>query len=496
MGVLKFRFDPPDLANELPELRSAYFTGMDRTPSRTGVELRSGLLICSREGPESGRLHVPWPVEGFGAVMLSTATLAERDEPYDLAVELARGRLNDVRNQAAEWSLMGLERPSEFDAKLTEAQRAFSRTATAQADPPGARHCAQACLGAALEASDLLLEAYTAQVLQRRLEFTSKLPTQLAIALDGDPKKTAGMSLLAPAFNAARLHCPWSRLAPTEGRFHWEEFDSQLAWARSNRLTVSAGPLIDLRPGCLPDWLWLWGGDYDQILGLVEDLVRQAVSRFRGKVPVWHLIARAGSSEVLGLSEEEQVRLTARALQVARRADPEAQFVVDFDRPWGDWMASSSFQLGPLHLADSLARAELGLAGIGLEIAPGYSPPGSALRHVLDVSRLLDLFALVNLPLYVNLVLPSGSRVDSKADPAITVNTSQWPKAPTEKAQRDLASRWLALAVAKPYVRCVSWTQAGDSLPHLYPHGGLLRPDGTAKPIVEWIKAFRGTCLD
>ena len=111
MGLLKFRLTPPELSETLPELRRAYFTGLDRTPEALGVELRPGLLVCHRDSPDSGRLHVPFPVEGYGLPFVGTATLAERPTPYGLAVELARGKLNDVRGQAADWRHLGLQLP-------------------------------------------------------------------------------------------------------------------------------------------------------------------------------------------------------------------------------------------------------------------------------------------------------------------------------------------------------------------------------------------------
>src|SRR3712207_4480502 len=113
MGVLKFRLNSSEPAGRPAELRKAYITGLDRTPERLSVEVRPGLLVCHRETPESGRLHVPWPVDGFGTPIIATATLVERAEPYDLAVELARGQLNDVRNQAAAWAPVGLRLPAE-----------------------------------------------------------------------------------------------------------------------------------------------------------------------------------------------------------------------------------------------------------------------------------------------------------------------------------------------------------------------------------------------
>src|SRR3954463_14879246 len=135
MGVLKFQVTTPDLASRLPELRKAYVTGLDRTPSRLGIEFRQGLMICHRDSNESGRLFVPWPVEGFGTPIVGTATLSERPEPYPLAVELARGKLNELRNQLAEWKQMGLRAPDELEAMMTEAHRAFVKAVTAGENP-------------------------------------------------------------------------------------------------------------------------------------------------------------------------------------------------------------------------------------------------------------------------------------------------------------------------------------------------------------------------
>src|SRR6516165_7613537 len=130
MGVMKFRLPSTDPAQRVPEYRKAYITGLDRTPGRVGVELRNGMMTCVRETTESGRLFVPWPVEGQGTPIVGTATLAERPGPYVLAVELARGKLNDVRNQLADWTQMGLRSTPELEQALSAAQHAFIQAAT------------------------------------------------------------------------------------------------------------------------------------------------------------------------------------------------------------------------------------------------------------------------------------------------------------------------------------------------------------------------------
>ncbi len=495
MGLLKFRIPPPLAEPRLAQLRKAYVTGLDRTPSRLSVEIRKDLLLCQRSTTESGRLFTPWPIEGFGSPFVGTATLGERPEPYHLAVELARGKLNDVRNQLADWKQMGLRVPAELEAVISKALTAFFKATTARDDPATSTASAQRSLRLSSEACQSLIETYVAQVLQNRLA-SGKLPTQLAVALDGDFATAPWSPAVAPAFNAAQVQCSWKTLAPTEGKNRWEEVDAQFAWAAKHKLAIQAGPLIDLRAGALPDWVWLWSGDFDSILGMAVDIVRAAVARYKGKVPLWHLVNRPGTTDILGMSEEDQVRLTARLIQVARQADPSAQFLVGLDRPWAEWMASSPFQLGPLHLADYLARAELGMAGIALEIAPGYSAPGSHIRDLLDFSRLLDLYALLNHPLYLSFAMPSGSAADPKADGHVQVERDQWPSPPTDANQAALASRWIALAVAKPFVRSVTWRQLDDSAPHLYPHAGLIRPNGTPKPLLDWLKSFRAELLN
>lgn len=495
MGLFTFRLPPGFRADA--NLRRAYVTGQDRTPARGRAEVRGDLLIVTREASESGRLHVPWPVPGFGRPYVGTATLAERPQPYDLAVELARGRLNEVKNQAADWCQAGLRVGPELASALDAARISFARAATRQDQPAESATAASETLQHAYSAGRLLAEAYTRQVLARRLEATSRLSTQLAVGLDGPPKTRAWSAAALETFNTARVRCSWRELAPDEGKMRWDGPDAQLRWCRKNRLNVAAGPLIDFRPDGFPDWLWLWQGDFEEIQQQAVEFVTHVIERYRGKVQTWHVVARPASAEVLGLGEEQQIRLAARLIQVARQLDPEALLVADFDGPWAEWLAQGPFQLGPLHLADSLARADLGLGAVGVELALGYSAPGSHLRDVFDVSRLLDLYALVGLPLQVSLAVPSAATPDPRAGAAIRVETDQWPAAPDELSQQATIARLVGLAVAKPYVQAVTWLEPSDAAAHLYPHAGLFRADpaGSAKPALEWLRQFRRTYL-
>jgi hypothetical protein len=495
MGVMKFRLAGSELASRSLDCRKAYVTGLDRTPGRLGVEFRNGLLTCVRDSTESGRLFIPWPIEGYGTPIVGTATLSERATPYVLAVELARGKLNDIRNQLADWVQMGLTATPELEAALNESQRHFIRAATCTDQPDPCAQAAQASLRTACRAGDLLMESYTAQVLQSRLMSSSKLSTHLSCVMDRPPQALPPALDWMNTFNSFHLGATWKQMAPAEGQYSWDQLEAQLAWCRRSGHTVEVGPLIEFRAGALPDWIWLWQGDCETISSLMADFVRQTVARYRGRVLLWHVVHRAASGEILGLSEEDQIRITARAIQVARQTDPGALLSIGVDRPWGEWMGSSHYQLGPLHLCDYLLRADLGLSGVALEIAPGFSAPGSHLRDLFEFSRQLDLYSLLNVPLHIWMALPSAAGDDPSADPAVRIEPAEWPEAPSEALQAAWGAKWMALAVAKPFVRSVTWLQASDAAPHLYPHAGLVRPDQTAKPLVSWLQMLRKETL-
>ena len=492
MGVLKFRVTPPELAEEVPELRRAYFSGLDRTPERLDVEVRPGMMTCSRESPDSGRVHVPFPVAGAGLPFVGTATLADRAAPFELAVELARGKLNEIRGQSSDWRHLGLTVPDAVDRQIAEACRSFAKAATTSSDDPAAATVAAGdALSATFRAGEGLTSAYISQVIRKRLEHSQRLPTLLGCGLNADPGGTAWAEPLAGAINSARVRCSWAELAPTEGRYRWDSLDAQIDWCRTHQLLPMAGPILDFNAAMLPDWLWLWAGDVEAVGGMALDLVREAVTRYKGTLGNWHIAARPASAEVLGLGMDDQIRLAARCVQVAHQIDPATPLVVDFDRPWAEWLGSSRFQVGPLHVADSLSRAEIGLSGVGIEVAPGYSAPGSHLRDLFEFSRLLDLYSLLNQPLYVTIALPSGVAEDPYAATGVRVEARQWPHRPSPALQRERAARWISLAVAKPFVRAVTIAHATDSAPHLYPHAGLFNASDAPKPLHRWLREFR-----
>jgi hypothetical protein len=192
----------------------------------------------------------------------------------------------------------------------------------------------------------------------------------------------------------------------------------------------------------------------------------------------------------LALDEEARLQVTARAISTVRQLDPTTPIVVTFDQPWADYMATESLDLAPLHFADALVRADLGLSGLGLELNIGYDPQATLHRPPLAYSRLIDTWGLLDLPLFVSLTLPSSASEDAHATGKSRV-LSSGEEDVTPDTQRGWAERVIPLLLSKSLVQVMVWNQLSDAAPHVYPHGGLFDAKNKPKPAFKAIQSLR-----
>jgi hypothetical protein len=291
------------------------------------------------------------------------------------------------------------------------------------------------------------------------------------------------------------LPLTWRTIEAVEGRRNWTDADAQVEWAHSAGLRICAGPLLELDDRGVPDWTYLWEGDFDSLLSFMLEHVRAVVERYRGKVHLWQVAARMTHGHALGLGEEARLQLAAKAITVVRQLDPTTPLVVSFDQPWAEYLASEQLDLAPMHFADALVRAELGLSGLGLEINVGYHPGGSVHRGPLAISRLVDTWSLLELPLLVALTLPSSAAEDPKANGKVRVLSSEKDEV-TPQSQRDWIEENVPLLLAKNAVQIVLWNQLSDAAPHHYPHSGIFDSEDKPKPALEALRKIRQQYLN
>lgn len=495
MGMMTFL-----LPNPLPGAAAAALTEAcvastgyhDQTPAPTTARVADGRLTLTRPQNESGYLLVPWAVEPFGTLVVSTSTLRERDEPYRLLVELARGKLNQVRSQVAEWQAVGLRTAPEFDRAVLDAGRQFARAlmapAAAESDALAARVLEQAHALA-----DRLVRDYTAQAFATR-EREGIIDTRLSARTGRVPKRAVDYRT---AFTAAAI-CPrWQDVEPHETRYDWTEVDAAVAAAQAAGLPITFGPVIDLAPGMIPAWAAGWSADLPTLAACMCDYLETAINRYRNEVRRWVVCAGFNPADALGLRDDDRLRLAFRLFEAAAQVDSSLELILSVAQPWGEYLASPDQTLAPITFPDDLVRAGVRLAAVELEIRPGVRPRGSLPRDLLDTARLLDTFGMLGLPLELVLGLPSSDAPDrAAADHGQALWKPQWAARPSPEGQAEWGASFAALGLCWPQVHAVTWDHWADDEPHLTPNGGLIDAAGRPKPLLARLRALRTAHLE
>ena len=494
MGVMRFLIQPGSQLEQWPEIHRAYMCGFDQTVHATRIEIEGSILICRRQVSESGKLHIAWPVAGFGKPVVGTASLPERQEPYLLPLELARGKIVQLRNQYAAWESAGMQMPQEYIPLNNAAHSLFAKAVASQHDLVRCGQFADQALERAFQAAELLTQSYSQQSLAVRHRRYSQIPTLVGAYL---PSELEGpwQEAYLEAFNTGAVSVKWRNIEPVEGEYHWELFDSQVDWCEDNRLVVRGGPLLDLAPQGMPDWLMRWESDIWNLQSFVCDFVETAIRRYQGRVRMWEVAARGNSGGGMAITEENRLGLVAKALEIARQVDEEAQLFIRVDQPWAEYQARGQHRLSPIQFSDGLIRAGLGLSGINLEIAVGYAPRGSLSRDLLDFSRLIDTWSTLGLPLHVTLAFPSAAAHDPLANVDLEVESPLWKRPWSEASQAEWIDLYLPLLIAKPAVTGVFWNHLSDATPHIFPNAGLIDATGKVKPGLQSIARQRAAYL-
>ena len=496
MGSMSFQ-----LPNSLPPaaetlLKQASFAaGYDQTPSPTRVRIENRILHVSRDTDESGYLFLPWPVGPVGAMVTTTSTLRERAEPYNLMVELARGKLNQVRTQTGEWREMGLRTPSDFNRDLEEVHRLFG---TAVLNQPSAEAdiAAAKVLDRSYQVADRLARLYIEQMFATRQGEEGKLASRLATRIQSAPAPAVSEDYRR-AFNAARIGCRWRDIEPSESKYNWATLDFAVESARIAGHPITIGPIIDLAPGTIPGWAKSWEGDLQTLAAFMCDYLETLIGRYREHVRRWVICAGFNHSDGAGLSDDERLRLMQRLFEAALQLDPQLDLIVSVSQPWGDYLTQEDQTISPLSFADDLIRTGLKVSGVELEIRGGTKPRGSLPRDLIDTSRMIDHFSMLGLPLEIVLSHPSSQSPDFGArDHDEDLWAPAWRGGPTPEGQAEWGVSLAAMALCKPEVRAVTWDHWSDADPHLIPNGGLVTAAGVVNPLLSRFEGLRAKYLE
>lgn len=486
MGIMQFHVSPEyPSAQNLESL--VYLAGLDRIPWKSEVRLRSNILELRRSSQQSACLTAPWPVSNGGLLTLSTGTLVERGKPYELGVELLRGKLGQLLNQFGEWRDQGLEVPASVERGIEEAVDLLGDVIFARRKGRGTENRLKDCHNLIRQMVETVCDQYVRQSLtMRRLMSRGKIPFWMGPALEQIEPTGKVADMLATFATAASISFTWGDGEPSPREYCFDLADSQLLWCKQAGVLRGIGPLISLCSDRLPNWV-----SSDTPSPLVEtaalNFVAQTVRRYRAKVDFWEILGPLNATMPFRISEEKMASFVARAIQTAHNLDPGVTVAISVRQPWLEDLRSHDCEYPAPVIVDALLRAGIGLDGIVLEMQLGYVPQGTYLRDRLDLSRQIDYWAQWGIPLFIRFCVPS--RTD--ADPLCTASFQPFVWNWTEQEQDRWSRDYIMMLLASPMVRGVFWSPWCDFEPHEFPHGGLFDFAQKPKPVTRFLAEMR-----
>lgn len=489
MGVLCFHVPNAEQLDPLV-FETAYVTGIEGIPWPCASARRGDQFIIQRDIDESGKLHIVWPTRTYGNVTLMTTSLKVDSSVYHLPLELCRGTVSRLRNQIFEWQRIGLRVAQSTIQLSDQALDGFIKAVTTPDNDAGRTALTQEAIELGLRGANELCEAFSSQMFDVRKLNENRLSTLLGLSLPPALSLSSITDAVCTAFNLVNLPIDLAAVESSSGKRDFSPFDRQLQWARENNFRISCGPLMKFRPGCLPRWMVLLGEGFETVLSAACAHAEETVNRYRGKVHLWNCGSGLNVPGELDWNDEQVLRLAVSLIQTVRRTDPRCPVLLTIDQPWSEYLRASAEGISPLHFADALIRADLGLSGLALELNLNSWPDGSLPRDPLEISRLIDRWSTLGLPLMITLTLPT----ETQPDEMVMVDrrpVTSW-KNPLHVGPIESTTETIVrLLLAKQSVHALIFNQATDQLPHEFPHGGLWDAHGKPKPLLSQVARLR-----
>jgi len=497
--MLKFLvYDEGEPAGHWP-LRNVHLLGSDGNPMRCNASFEEGTIIVEKREAGSAALGLQHPVGKLGEMTLQTCLLPESDEPYILALELARHRLMTLYQKLEDWGMFELSDRHPVAQKVGQSREQFIEALCLQKDEPTrAAQLAQQALETALDGSEELALAHSQLMMNRKRSGGTLADFPVGCGMPVGQHNDRLRATLAEHFDFMQLPTRWKTLAPEEeGGYEWELLDSWVQWASRHRLPVIGGPLVRFEPGELPDWLYIWEHDYDTVRDLVYEHIERLVTRYRDAIRSWHVVSGLHVNRHFPLTFDQIVDLTRMATSQVKQLAPRAQVVVELREPFGEYYSANQRSIPALTYVDLLLQSGIKFDALSLELLMGQAKPGQYVRDLMQLSQVLDLYGSLGKPLQVTFGVPSQPvtremiTASDQASEPVDDNAGQWRKKWSASVQGHWLEAAMQIAVSKPFTEAVAWKDLLDHPAMQLPLAGLLNEDWQPKAAFKRLVNFR-----
>ena len=469
-------------------LKTLYASDLHFEPERRRIEIAADgtVQIEAPSGPVA--LHAQLQIPDFGTIWVTADNAGKgygrRTAPIDFIRDAAAARLADVAAVMAE---RGVAWSTACRAHTDAAADYVESARRASGEKRAGLHLLSLIRG--LWAGELaVVERARSRIARRRMRKGFLFGCN---AFSHGPHLKEIRRRFRELLNFGTLPFYLGRLEPEEGKPHYARVDEILAWCERNGIVPKGHPLWWGHQAGIPQWLE--GVDWESARRHCRRVVGRSVERYRGRIGMWDAINEAHDwANGLGLTQEQEVAITAIACESIREKDPDAAIVVNVCNSFGDYAADGKVHLGPVYdrVFTPLAYVkEVMDAGVDFDVlgVQLYFPA----RDMLAISKVLDEYACFGKPVHITeLGIATGGRPASSPEEIERINRIEglWHPPWCEEVQADWAEWFYTVCYARPEIEAITWWDFSD--PAFIATGGLVREDGTPKESYHRLRAL------
>jgi hypothetical protein len=156
--------------------------------------------------------------------------------------------------------------------------------------------------------------------------------------------------------------------------------------------------------------------------------------------------------------------------------------MVELSEPFSEFVANTAESCNAKVFLSRLAQEGVSLDALGLQILVGGSG-GKATRDLMLLSAKLDEFLHVDFPVIIS-SLGAPSKTIAEAN-------GWWREPWDERRQDQWAKQILWIALSKPFVDAVIWTDLYDYKTMKLPTAGYISIKGKPRPVLKRVLAMR-----
>ena len=452
-------------------LCGAYLFGTDGIAiRRTQIAFKDGAVTCKKPNAETAGLALLWPIDGFGKVLLPTTCLPERTYLYNLNVEIARAKLMQIINKREDWSFFDdIEGLGDISKK---ARDLFIRAVQNISNASLASKLADESLKQAIVFSEKLATKQAKLLFETRAKNHGFGRGCLGCRVDpGQITNAKYVAKLLELFGFVTVPINWAQIEPYKSSYNFSTVDACINVLGKKKLAICAGPLLCFSKEYLPKWLVRSTAGFEKIREAAYRFVSRVVARYSGIIHAWRVISGLNIFNHFGFSFEQILEMTRAANMAVKQRSDRAVRIIEITNPWGEYYATTPNTIPPLVYVDMVVQSGINFDAFGLQMRFGKDQAGMHIRDMMQISAVLDYFGSVAKPLYItDAEVPSQKGSDLHDGEAAGVWHQEWD----QSRQGQWIEQFYKIALSKPFVDTVTYSNLTDTEDSAIPNSGLL----------------------